>query len=280
MRKYSIFDRDYKKKARSRRLKIFIGVLIIFFIGSGLYLVLVKKYKVGIKSIMMQKIGLLSRTNIIKNEKPEVTLSPSASSKPQTAEPGNQSGAGAEPKASPESMENFYDIQINGRNSFEAVYTNNNGNIEYSRLLGMGNSDNYDISPSKKSIVFLDGISQNLYLINIDGTLQDITKTNYIGTKDTVFKSSALENNPGYIWTNSPKFIDDNSIIYISQMPWFEISKKTKYLWVYDISSKTHTWVNDDGGQNIQINSASDKGIEVKVDDKTLYVNSKGEKSQ
>ena len=51
---------------------------------------------------------------------------------------------------------------------------------------------------------------------------KDVTKKEYISTsKQTFSKDKMLAAYEEYIWHSIPSFIDENTIIYISQLPYF-----------------------------------------------------------
>lgn len=146
------------------------------------------------------------------------------------------------------------------------------------KIINLQNQDpdiDFNINPSGTSAVAYEKSKQNVLLVNSDGTSSDITNTSYTSSNGTIFsKDSILAQNNAYIWEQSPKFIDDDNIAYISQLPWFD-NRTSKFIWKYNIKDKTNVNTNITG-TNVQINNVSDKGLEIVTDDVTQYLKGDG----
>jgi hypothetical protein len=81
------------------------------------------------------------------------------------------------------------------------------------------------------------------FLFDTNGNKEDITNPEYVSSSGTVIsKDNQLSSNPNYIWCSSPKFIDDDNIAYISQLPW--LNKSSKYIWIENIQIRVILWFN------------------------------------
>ncbi|WP_242946803.1 hypothetical protein [Clostridium haemolyticum] len=73
--------------------------------------------------------------------------------------------------------------------------------------------------------------------------------------------------------------MDDDNIVYISQLPWFNKSN-TKYLWKYNISNNIHENnlpnMGEVSGKKIEYGNITSEGLEVLVDGvKNTIINKK-----
>lgn len=125
----------------------------------------------------------------------------------------------------------------------------------------------YNINPSKDTVVILDTNTQSLILSDINGKLKDITKKSHTSTKGTNYtKENRLKKYPDLVWNDHPKFVNDDEIAYVSQLPYLSI-KPNKFLWKYSISNDTHNIVKGKySGKKIEIGNLSEEGLEVIID--------------
>ena len=124
--------------------------------------------------------------------------------------------------------------------------------------------------------------NQNLYLLNVDGSLKDVTKKEYISTsKQTFPKDKMLAAYEGYIWNSIPSFIDEKTIIYVSQLPYFGAAATHKYVWIKNLTNNTDKTLWKTKGMDIQIGEVvPEKGITVTIDGNIKYINAAGVISQ
>ena len=105
--------------------------------------------------------------------------------------------------------------------------------------------------------------------------MTDVTKKEYVSSTGTTFsKDSVLKGKSDYIWCIDPMFIDDNSIAYVSNLPWF--NKTTKYVWIYSIKDNVHYNIEAISGENIKLTKGTDNKINVLVDSKNMILNAAG----
>ena len=75
-----------------------------------------------------------------------------------------------------------------------------------------------------------------------------------------------------YIWHGEAKFISDNKIAYISNMPYFGYNLN-KYIWTYDIENNNHQLILSSISKEIKLNNVTDKGLEIVLDGNIKYIN-------
>nr|WP_207730234.1 tRNA (guanine-N1)-methyltransferase [Clostridium botulinum] len=176
--------------------------------------------------------------------------------------------------------DNNIEVQLEDNMKIKLIYiedSNKNKTIKYIDL----NKNNllYDINPSKNSIVVTNPKTQNIYLVNLNGEKQDITNKQYTSTSGTTFQKDAiLASKQDYLWGVLPKFIDNDNIAYVSQLPWF--NKTTKYVWMYNIKNKTHLYNQNISGEDIKFDKLTEKGLTVVSDGRTLFLKADGNISQ
>lgn len=124
----------------------------------------------------------------------------------------------------------------------------------------------YEISPSKKNILFIDKKNQDMILVDISGNRKNITNKFYEASNGKKYtKADRLSKNPKYIWCASPIFIDEDNIVYISQLPWFNKGDE-KFLWIYNIDKDFHKNLYGVSGKTIVFDSITEHGFKLIVD--------------
>lgn len=128
------------------------------------------------------------------------------------------------------------------------------------------NQDNeileFDVSPEKKGKLIYDPRKQNIFYIDSNNMSYNITKQEYVSTTGNIYKKDDILNvKPGYVWNASPKFLNETTIVYVSQLPWFE--RNMKYLWIYNINTKTHFMRDDIVSENLLVGNKVDGGIQI-----------------
>lgn len=254
MAKPSIFSKDYDKKMKKRKRRIItagivIALAVIVFIGFS-----VVSFSGAIKD---------ASKNLSKNTKQNVQSTQKA--------PVNKTKTKKDTKAS----QNSYSIQLSDGKTAKAIYEINNGDKLFKSVTCDGENLSYDVSPSKKNVIIYDSKNQAILLLDTSGNKQDITNPQYTPTSgNTITKDAQLSSDSSYIWCSNPKFLDDNNIAYVSQLPW--IGKTTKYVWIESLSNKNNVLVQGIEGENVKLDKITDKGLTVISDDKTVYLKADG----
>lgn len=257
MVKPSIFSKDYEKKMRRRKKRIifaaFVSIILIIF--AVIYS----------KDVFRNFVKNANNTNNTKNN---------ATPNKNETKSSNINKQESKAPAKQEKVEG-YSIQLSDGTTVNAIYETKNNDKTFKYVSPAESNIQYSISPAGKNIVLFDSKVQSIILVDINGNKQDITNPQYVSSSGTVItKSSQLSAQPGYIWCSVPKFIDEDNIAYISQLPW--IGKTTKYIWIENIKNKTHTWVQAVEGEDVKLDKLTDKGLTVIVDGKTMYLTSNG----
>lgn len=262
MVKPSIFSRDYEKQMKKRRNRIVwgicISVIVIMFAAVSMK---------GIFKNLGKDMGKLK--NIVAADKDNIKSTEVKNLDVQSPKKTENSEKSKVQKA------DGYDIQLGDGKTITVVYEVKNNDKVFKEVIAVENKVLYSISPSGKNIVIFDDKMQNIIVVDIDGNKQDVTNLQYTSTSGTVItKGAQLSTDPNYIWCSSPKFIDEDNIAYISQLPW--IGKTTKYVWIENLKEKTHTFVQGIDGEDLKIDSLTDRGLTVNVDGRTVYLTPNG----
>lgn len=275
MPKPSIFSKDYDEKMRRRKRNRRIAILIVLVIVIiGIFIVSFgSKFGLNVKS-SMNKIKAIVITRMNKDSTDKTNKDSNNSSKAKNDENSNKSenensDAAVQKEQVKKEETGEYAVKLPNGEEIKLKYSVVNNEKSYIDVTPK--TLVYDISPSKKQIVVLENSTQNLILLDINGTINDISKTEYVSSKGTVFsKDSIMKANVGYIWCAAPKFINEDNIIYQSQLPWFN-KGNIKYIWKYIISSKVYEHNLSGGlgevfGADIKYGKLNSEGLEVIID--------------
>ncbi|KEI07450.1 hypothetical protein [Clostridium botulinum] len=161
-----------------------------------------------------------------------------------------------------------YALKLSNGEEVKLLYNVVNNEKQYIGV--MPKETKYTISPSKQNIAIVENTTQKLILIDINGTSKEITKLQYVSSKGDAFnEKNVLKSNPNYVWCDEPKFLDDDNIIYVSQLPWFN-KPNIKYLWKYNISTNVHDnnlpSMGEISGNKIEYGNITSEGLEVIID--------------
>ena len=274
MSKPSMFSKDYEKKMKKRKIRIFL-LIIVPIIGLSIFLItdfnsLLDKgisMKSGINNILLNK----SKNSIMGNE------NKLAEAQKKTEVPVVQPTSQV-PKVQQKEVATSNKVYVVSLSDGQKV------SIEYSmigtekNIIGIKDPKNisYDISPSKKAIVIQSNTSQDMIYLHVSKASKDVTKKIHISSKGEEYtKDSQLQKNPHYFWSVTPKFIDEDNIVYISQLPWIK-EDEVKYLWKVNLNDDTHVQAKPASGKSIEFKGITPKGLETVIDGNTVFVNSSG----
>ncbi|CAB1252417.1 hypothetical protein ACFHWD_00690 [Clostridium sp. MT-14] len=259
MVKPSIFSKEYEKKMRRRKRNLIILVIACLLIIALAVIYIRGAFKAAVKETNKVKSNISAENKQVKDSSHGAKVS------------------STDQKSKSVKKEENYKIKLSDGKSVNLAYEGKGSDRKF-KSVTPGNG-NYDISPSAKNIVLFDSKSQSILLVDINGNKQDITNPKYVSTNGSVIEKNAqISSNPSYIWCLSPKFLDDNNIAYISQLPW--IGKTSKYVWIENIQNKSHIMVQGIQGENIKFQRLTEKGLTVIEDGATVYVNAAGSVTQ
>ena len=267
MARPSIFSKEYER--HKRRRKKFIAFAVVLILGAaGIFLASGR-----IKNMLLSKVSEYKNTkffSVFKREKKDEIEPSSVIEEKPTPETQNIT-----PPAEKVEEEKGFDIALNDGTKVKAVYMAADAGNKFKYILPLDSPVSFNINPSGSAMVIMDLASQSMLLVDINGNVQDITKTKYTFTdkesgKTSVFKKEEIlekYKEVNYFWCTSPKFIDDENIAYLSQLPYVSSKKKEKFLWAVNIKSKDkHEYKYALNGENLKLGNTSEKGIELILD--------------
>lgn len=279
MGKPSIFSRDYNNRMKKRKQRI-AGFIIILMILVGIFL-----YSNNIKLFLGNKIAALKniKINILYKNANKNEIKPNDNKKAEI-------DTKTDPVTSANKIEEKgIDVALSDGTKIKAVYENKDGSDKFKYVSPIDAPISFSVNPSGTSMVILENNTQDMFNVSIDGTVLKVNDTQYESSSEGIFyKEGILQSKTGYIWCSSPKFIDDNNVVYISQVPYF--NRTTKYIWAFNIKDtniknrNNHTLCKlsgeDVGGNNVKFGNLTDKGLEVIIDNNTKYIKNNGQSTE
>lgn len=260
MAKPSIFNSDYHKRLKNRKRNIIIVVLLCII--AIILLALVSSGKGNFKKPNFNFTKIFNFSSV-KKDTPEVIKKP-ATTKTNTTNI---------------KKEEAYPITLSNGKQIKVIYETKNNSKVFKSISPEDSTINYTISPSGKNIIIFDSKVQNMIYLDNAGNKHDITNAKYVSTSGTTFdKNTILSTKPDYIWCSFPKFIDENNIAYLSQLPWF--NKTTKFVWVENIKTNTNTRIENLSGDDVKFGNLQIKGLPVVTDGVTNFLSPTGSVSQ
>jgi Sec-independent protein translocase protein TatA len=253
-----------------KRRKKLIAVIAVVVIGVGSLAVFQSDMKASLKKIFTSS----------SNDKKQITNDKKAEDNKNQKTDANAENNNTQKEASAntkEQDEKGYELTLASGVQVKVIYDEKDNNKKFKYVFPADNTLNYNISPSGKGIVISDTKTQSMTYVDIDGNKQDISYSQYTSSGGTTFKrENVTKENPAYIWSQSPKFLDEENIAYITQVPWFD-NRTTKYIWKVNVKSKEFTHLQGIEGDDLKLNNLTDKGLEVVITDKTKYVKADGQ---
>lgn len=262
-RKPSMFSRNYRNQLRKRRLRYatVISVIVVLLL-------------VGLFSGQIMGVGSNIKASLTTIFSKETSKD---KSKTENVEENNinENSSNADVEVKPAVEEAQVSFALNENQNIIIIYKTNNDKKEIKEVKGSGNIS-YNISPSKEKVVILDNTTQDMYIADLNKTLTNLSKTEYISTKKEVFKKeTVMKQFKNYVWAEKPTFIDDTHIAYSSNLPWINDSG-TKYLWIIDTTTGQHKSNTKVKGNNFQFADINTKGLTLIIDNTTMYIDNSG----
>lgn len=261
MARPSIFSNQYDRQVRRKKRRRKIIILLVCCLG--IYLAVKLYIGVNFNEFSFKKIAAKLEQEQTKKESPNKKASGrvSKTTKGDSTVKTNKNA----------SKNQAVNIKLADGKQVIVTY-NTEGNTKKIKSVNLNGVDGaYNISPSAQNLIIYEKNGQNMYYVDSNGNTSDITYKTYTSTSGNVFsKDNVIQANQNYIWCDSPKFIDDNTIVYISQLPWFD-NRTDKYIWRTTITDKSYANTNVHGN-DVKINNITDKGIEIVIDGTTQYM--------
>lgn len=272
MGKVSIFSSAYNNHKRKRKKRI-IAAIVILIILAGVFF-----YSKNIKAFINNEVSYIKNSKLIgilnKGNKNSIKQ--------------NENKAANSVKSTPETTTNnnieekSINVDLSDGSKIQAVYENKDGKNKFKYITPLDAPVTFNVNPSGTLMVIFENNSQSMLSVSIDGIIKKVNDTKYVSTSGGIIpKVSILKSKAGYIWCSSPKFIDDNYVAYISQVPWFD-NRTTKYIWIFNIRDSNIKDRNDHilheelSGDNVKLGNQTSKGLEVIIDNNTKYLNFNG----
>lgn len=251
MAKPSIFSNSYRKQMRRRKITSIILLAVAIFGIAFLTVDIIGKG--SLFSNLKNSLALITSSKEeekIKEETPSENETPSEKEAPQE-------------KKEDANKDIKKEINLNSNEKVSVVLSPDDNKIKDIEI----DTNLYlkDINPSKVGAIVFNKNSQTLYYIDKDLNVRDITYKQYITTKGVKkTKENVLPSTPNFVWVGQPKFVSDNLIAYVSQVPWFETKL---YLWGYNLADNTYKTLLFNGkpisGDVIEFQSINEKGLAV-----------------
>ncbi|SHH84730.1 hypothetical protein [Clostridium grantii] len=274
MAKPSIFSNNYDKKMRERKKRrktILTLILIVLILGVAIFFGN-EKFSNTISGLIKQN----STGDNIKLVEDDAAITDDVVSEDETKDETEDETKNIDQDTSIDEKENATELtemlEFNLPSGDKVIATLDiNNEIKTFNNIQRDNNQ-YTINPSKDKAVILDVKTQSIVLLQIDGSVTDITDESYKSSGGKVYtKEAIIESNPNYTWVTSPKFINDDKLAYVTQLPWFK-SDGDLYLWEYSISKKNYINKNYKGKQ-IEFGNLTETGLETYIDGNMKILN-------
>jgi hypothetical protein len=271
MSKPSIFSKDYAKEMKRRKRNIFL-LIIVPIVGLTIFLITDFNGLLN-KGINMKNSILLKKsrdnTKVEENRVVEVPkkMEQSIKQQPSTEVPKVPQELAVSNEVFPVSLSDGQIINIE--------YTIS-GTEKTIKGVSVGKAISHDISPSKKAIVIQSIKNQDMIYIDVNKVSKDITKKAHTSTKGQSFpKNQQLEKHPNYLWSITPKFIDEDNIAYVSELPWIN-ENAVQFIWKVNLKDNTHVQAKPASGKSITFKNTSAKGLGAVIDGVEVLVTPSG----
>lgn len=272
----SIFSSDYNERMRKRKIRLVLLVTLTV-LACALFFAQYKYKTINALGSYMKNTYNNIASKKDKAKETDSKEGKSTGNKTTDKNKGANGGTGAQGDTSEDLG---YAVVLSNGKQGKAVYQNKEGVKSFKLISPIESGIYYNISADGRSMVIFDDGNQNILCLDVEGKQTDITRTEYVSDDGTVYpKSDRLTKEPSYIWHSSPKFIDSENVAYISQLPWFN-KEITKYVWIVNINDRTHRYIGKLSGSTVTFGELSEKGLNVKVDDKDFYLKGNGEISE
>lgn len=245
MAKTSIFSSKYHK--RQRRKKFIRRTALLVFFAAALFFI----FRTPLSN-MVERV----RQNIAEEEKQREEILEGIETPMET--PVEET-----PVESPTEPDPVYaSITLPGGTMFSVETVEENGQLlfkelpEELKLLA-------DLSPSRDRLVVLEESTQDLYLADTAGQITDITYRVYKnsrGYQET--KENILRRLPDFIWARQPKFLDEDTVVYMSQLPWFD---ERTFLYIVELNPLSHKNFQKVGGMEVVLLERTEAGLKFSI---------------
>lgn len=266
MKRTSIFSREYEKKIRKKRF-IILFIILIFSFVTVYYIINFSQFNNYVKNVYYSMVikgydqgNEENLENNLNDKYVDVNLVEEDKNKIENEHNEIES----------ENV-NFdylkHEIELNDGEKLNILYKKES-EVEFVESQNEL-SENYavDISPSKSRILIKNLNTQDTYMVDKNFNLfkldPEFFYSNSAGNR--FYKSDILNTYENYSWYKDARFLTDNDIIYVSNLPWF--GKNEEYIWktdVKDVNNIRH-FMTSVGGVNISFQELTEGGIKVNI---------------
>lgn len=171
-------------------------------------------------------------------------------------------------------------VASNGKLASEATFqlsTGENLTIKYNKVGDTvaftsvtGSQDKYffDISPDDSKLVINEKAEESIFVIGSDLMAMDRGLLEFKGKDDGVIKRSEKAGT-GFIWANNAKFLNNNTLIYVSGIT---NGDKPLVIRSIDLTTGSDIEIEGTGGSAIGLGNLTDTGIEVTIDGASKHI--------
>lgn len=240
-RNTSIFSSKYHKKQKRKRFFRKLALLILFLAALALLfrkpiLEMVEKVKQDIAQEEVQKEQILDQIpETVTNEEVEEPV-----------------------EEEPEIVKEYVTARLPLEKEVSLEVAEEEGEKIFAPVAELSGMEG-DISPSGKLAVILDQESQDLFLVDTQGEVTDITYKVYKNSRGyTESKESILGRREGFVWAEQPKFLDEDTVVYMSELPWFDARR---FLYIVELEPLSHRNYQSVFGTDVVLGERTEEGL-------------------
>lgn len=262
MKKASIFSREYERKIRRKRFAI-LFIILFFFLVLVYYIVNFSEFNNYVKNVYYSMITKENDENVDLNNKFNESVDLIGETKEQEHQENNNN----------ESIDEVsldylkHEISLNNGEKINIFYEEGN-QIEYIASQDeLPKNYRFDISPSRSRILIEELNTQDTYMLDENLNLFKLDPEFFYSNsaRTRFYKNDVVSSYENYSWYKNARFLNDNTIVYISNLPWF--GKNEQYIWrtdIQDVNNITH-FMTSVGGENIDFGELTEEGIKVNI---------------
>ncbi len=261
MKKSSIFSREYEKKIRRKRFTV-LFIILSLFIMIVYYVINFSRINLYVKNIYYSVILKDNKSVSFEQNDEDISLD---SMDERTSLYGSENDVLTEQNDGGKYL--VYEMQLDQDNKLRIFYENAYGIRYLDHQDELNGNYKFDISPSKNRILIEEISTQKVYLLNEDLNLFNLDPEFFYSNsaRMSFYKDDILNRYEGYFWCKNARFLEDDTIVYVSNLPWF--GSDMQYIWRIDISNTQDAkhFMTSVSGQNIDFEELTEEGIKVNI---------------
>ncbi len=263
MKKISIFSREYERKIRRKRFSI-ISIVIMFSVLIVVYIVNFANVNEYVKDFYYSMVS----KQVIKDsdDEKEINISHKSEKYENINVEENKNNVEIYDNEQKKILTNK--INLSDFEEVNVLYSMDNNLVEFVGLeKEMENKYKFDISPNKTMMLIDDYKAQSTYLVDSQFNVYNLNPEFFYSNsaKSRFYKNDVMSEYENYAWYKNPKFINDSTVVYVSNLPWF--GKNEEYIWKSDVSNLNDIkhFMTPIGGENIDFMELTEEGIKVNI---------------